>query len=170
MSVLIYAFSNRWGTNIARRTLTELQKLLGKNREINYQVIFFHPRTFFNKYIKNTQYSLIVGLGDFWGEGDKIRIETAAKNAYGQETIYPLASIRLEVSMPDLDIYDPNKFIISENLGTYNCNWLVFMAQLQFNQHQGEGKQIFFHLPKRAAATIMAKNIFLVLRANSMLK
>ena len=113
---------------------------------------------------------MIVGLGDFWGEGDKIRIETAAKNAYGQETIYPLSPIRLEVSMPDLDIYDPNKFIISENMGTYNCNWLVFMTQLQFNQHQDKGRQIFFHLPKRAVAETMAKNIFLVLIANSMLK
>ncbi len=168
--ILVYAFSNRWGTNIARRTLGELQKILICRGEINYQVIFFHPRTFFNKYIKNTQYSLIIGLGDFWGEGEKIRIETAVKNAYGQETIYPLAPIRLEVSMPDLEIYDPKVFSISENMGTYNCNWLVFMTQLQFSQHQKTGKQIFFHLPKRAAATIMAKNIFLVLRANSMLK
>jgi len=91
--ILVYAFSNRWGTNIARRTLGELQKILICRGEINYQVIFFHPRTFFNKYIKNTQYSLIIGLGDFWGEGEKIRIETAVKNAYGQETIYPLAPI-----------------------------------------------------------------------------
>jgi pyrrolidone-carboxylate peptidase len=168
--ILIYAFSNRWGTNISRRTLIELQKVLKCQEEINYQVIFFHPRTFFNKYIKNTQYSLIIGLGDFWGEGNKIRIETAAKNAYGQETIYPLSPIRLEVSMPDLEIYDPNKFVISENMGTYNCNWLVFMTQLQFNQHQKNGKQIFFHLPKRAAAKITTQNILLVLKANQMLK
>lgn len=167
--ILVYAFSNRWGTNISRRTLTELQKILN-NQKINYQIIFYHPRVFFNKYIKNTQYSLIIGLGDFWGESDKIRIETAAKNAYGQETIYPLAPIRLEVSMPDLDFYDPEKFIISENMGTYNCNWLVFMTQLQFNQHQNSGKQIFFHLPKRAEAKQTARSISLVLTANQMLK
>lgn len=168
--ILIYAFSNRWGTNISRRTLTELQKILTNKNEINYQIIFGHPRVFFNKYIKNTQYTLIVGLGDYWGEGEKIRIETAAKNAYGQETIYPLAPIRLEVSLPNLEFYNPEKFSISENMGTYNCNWLVFMAQLQFNQHQINGKQIFFHLPKRAVAETMAKNIFLILSANSMLK
>jgi pyrrolidone-carboxylate peptidase len=168
--ILVYAFSNRWGTNISRRTLGELQKILSQKEEINYQIIFYHPRIFFNKYIKNTHYSLIIGLGDFWGEGDKIRIETAAKNAYGQETIYPLAPIRLEISMPDLEIYDPKVFSISENMGTYNCNWLVFMTQLQFNQHQSEGKQIFFHLPKRATAEKTARNISLVLTANQMLE
>ncbi|MEK7528124.1 MAG: hypothetical protein AAB574_03875 [Patescibacteria group bacterium] len=168
--ILVYAFSNRWGTNIARRTLGELQKILVSREEINYQVILGHPRVFFNKYIKNTQYSLIIGLGDIWGEGNKIRIETAARNAYGQETIYPLAPIRLEVDMPDLEFYDPRIFTISENMGTYNCNWVVFMTQLQFNQHQSGGKQIFFHLPKRATAETTAQNIFLVLTANQMLK
>ena len=103
------------------------------------------------------------------GEGNKIRIETAARNAYGQETIYPLAPIRLEVDMPDLEFYDPRIFTISENMGTYNCNWVVFMTQLQFNQHQS-GENKFFHLPKRATAETTAQNIFLVLTANQMLK
>lgn len=94
---LIYAFSNQWGTNISRRVLSALQSYLPKNKEINYQIIFGHPRTFFNKYIPNDNYDLIIGLGDFYGENQKIKIETMAKNVYGKENINPLFPIKMEL-------------------------------------------------------------------------
>ena len=50
--ILVYAFSNRWGTNIARRTLGELQKILVSREEINYQVILGHPRVFLINILK----------------------------------------------------------------------------------------------------------------------
>ena len=93
--ILIYAFSNQWGTNISRRTLLELQKLISpfrqgemsrsdrgvltsKNKlDIKFQLIHSYPQEFFIKYIQGNQYDFIIGLGDH--PSDKIRIETQTK-------------------------------------------------------------------------------------------
>lgn len=168
--VLIYAFSNQWGTNISRRTYSDLQKYLPLISGITYQVIFGHPRTFTNKYIRNDVYNLIVGLGDFYGEGEKIRIETVARNVYGKESIYPLAPIKIELSLPEIEMYDPKVFEISENMGTYNCNWVAFETQLIINKRKLASKHLFLHLPKRANSRFLAKNIADLIEVNQMLK
>jgi len=167
---LIYAFSNQWGTNISRRVLGELQRYLPQSLGINYQVIFGHPRVFFNKYIKNDEHDLIVGLGDFWGQEEKIRIETIARNVYGKESIYPLAPIKLELSLPEIEMYEPKIFEITENMGTYNCNWIAFETQLSINKKSLKTKNLFLHLPKRAKASFVAKNIADLIESNQMLK
>lgn len=168
--ILIYAFLNQWGTNISRRTLSEIQRYLPQSLGINYQVIFGHPRTFVNKYIKNDEYSLIIGLGDFWGVGEKIRIETLARNVYGKESIYPLAPIKVELSLPEIELYEPEFFEITENMGTYNCNWIAFETQLIINRRKLKTKNLFLHLPKRGKANFLAKNIVDLIEANQMLK
>ena len=58
------------GTNISRRVLSGLQLYLPKYKDINYQIIFGHPRSF-KKYIPNDKYDLIIGLGDYYGESQK---------------------------------------------------------------------------------------------------
>ena len=68
--ILIYAFSNQWGTNISRRTLLELQKII-KNPDVDFQIVYFHPRQFFKKYIDFHNYDLILGLGDLYGNFSK---------------------------------------------------------------------------------------------------
>lgn len=168
--VLIYAFSNQWGTNISRRTYSDLQKYLPQISGITYQVIFGHPRTFTNKYIRNDVYNLIVGLGDYFGEGEKIRIETVARNVYGKESIYPLAPIKIELSLPEIEMYEPSVFEISENMGTYNCNWVAFETQLIINKRKLASKHLFLHLPKRANSRFLAKNIADLIDVNQMLK
>lgn len=168
--VLIYAFSNQWGTNISRRTYSDLQKYLPQISGITYQVIFGHPRTFTNKYIRNDVYNLIVGLGDYFGEGEKIRIETVARNVYGKESIYPLAPIKIELSLPEIEMYEPSVFEISENMGTYNCNWVAFETQLIINKRKLASKHLFLHLPKRANSRFLAKNIADLIEVNQMLK
>ena len=168
--VLIYAFSNQWGTNVSRRTISELQKYLPQRLGINYQIIFGHPRTFANKYIKNDEYSLIIGLGDFYGDGEKIRIETIARNVYGKESIYPLAPIKIELSLPEIEMYEPTMFEITENMGTYNCNWIAFETQLIINKRKLSTKHLFLHLPKRVNSNILAKNINDLIEANQMLE
>ncbi|HBP50731.1 MAG: hypothetical protein US68_C0010G0020 [Candidatus Shapirobacteria bacterium GW2011_GWE1_38_10] len=168
--ILIYAFSNQWGTNISRRVYSDLQRYLPQSLGINYQVIFGHPRTFANKYIKNDEYDLIVGLGDFYGEGEKIRIETIARNVYGKESIYPLAPIKIELSLPEIEMYEPKLFEITENMGTYNCNWIAFETQLVINRKGLETKNLFLHLPKRGNSKFLAKNIADLIEANQMLK
>lgn len=168
--ILIYAFSNQWGTNVSRRTFSDLQKYLPQSLGINYQVIFGHPRNFANKYIKNDEYNLVIGLGDFWGEGEKIRIETVARNVYGKESIYPLAPIKIELSLPEIEMYEPNNFEIAENMGTYNCNWIAFETQLIINQKKLKTKHLFLHLPKRGISRFLAKNIADLIRINQMLK
>ena len=50
----------------------------------------------------------------------KIKIETQAKNAYGDEEIYPFSSIFIDLSLPTVDIYDSNYFQIGSNMGTEN--------------------------------------------------
>lgn len=168
--ILIYAFSNQWGTNISRRVLSRLQNYLPKNRNINYQIILGHPRDFFKKYIPNDDYDLIIGLGDFYQEGQKIRIETVAKNAYGKESISPLFPIKIELNLPEIEMYEPQYFEISEFMGTYNCNWIAFMIQLSLNKKKKATKNLFLHLPKRGRDQILAKVIADLIINNGMIK
>ena len=155
--ILIYAFSNQWGTNISHRVLLELQKILPPS--IDYQLIRFHPRSFFEKYIKRNNYDLIIGLGDFWGNINRIRIETQSFNKYGDASIDAFSPITLELTLPEVDLVDPQKFFISEHMGTYNCNWIAFQIQKEINSHQPQTSQLFFHLPKKLKAPEIAADI-----------
>lgn len=160
--ILIYAFSNQWGTNISRRTLLELQKII-KRSDINFQIIYFHPRQFFQKYISRNQYDLIIGLGDLYGNFSKIRIETQTKNVYNNQSIYPFSPILIDINIPLVENYDSDYFAISSNMGTYNCNWIAYSTQLYLNQKKLNTKHLFLHLPKKSNATFLAnqiKNIF----------
>jgi pyrrolidone-carboxylate peptidase len=157
--ILIYAFSNQWGTNISRRVLLELEKLLPKNIPINYQLIYFHPKSFFNKYIKNNDYDLIIGLGDFFGNISHIRLETTTHNVYGQNSIHPFSPINLEISLPLLDNLDTKIYTVSEHMGKYNCNWIAYFTELYIRQYSLRTKQLFLHLPKSQNATKLALQI-----------
>ena len=168
--ILIYAFSNQWGTNVSRRTYSDLQRYLPQSLRINYQVIFGHPRTFANKYIRNDVYDLIVGLGDYFGDGEQIRIETIARNVYGKEPIYALAPIKIELNLPEIEMYEPTVFEITENMGTYNCNWIAFETQLILDKKKLKTKHLFLHLPKRANSKFLAKYIKDLIEANQMIK
>ena len=193
--ILIYAFSNQWGTNISHRTLLELQKILNnktspfvKGRcpdfsqdrevlnnqkwgqpEIEFRLIYFHPRQFFQKYIAHNDYDLIIGLGDTYGDFSKIRIETQAKNAYNNQPIYPFSPILIDLSIPLIENYDSNNFAISSNMGTYNCNWLAYSILLHIDQKHLSTKQIFLHLPKKSNASFLATQIKNLLDLNNII-
>ena len=180
-SILIYAFSNQWGTNISRRTFLELQKLLEEDIKIAlfkgnpplaervYQLIYFDPKSFFQKYIARNQYDLIIGLGDLYGNFNKIRIETQAKNVYNHQPIYSFSPIFLDLSLPNLDNFDSQYFAISSNMGTYNCNWIAYSTQLHINQKYLNTTQIFLHLPKRSNAAFLASQIKNLLNLNNLI-
>lgn len=163
--ILIYAFSNQWATNISRRTLTELQKLLPSS-DITFLPILFHPKSFFKKYIEHNHYSLIIGLGDFFGKTDRIRLETIAHNIYGESSIYPFSSINLELSLPPLDNLNTHIFTVGEHMGKYNCNWIAYSTELYIRQHSPATHQLFFHLPKSQNAELLASQIFTMLKNN----
>lgn len=163
--ILIYAFSNQWATNISRRTLTELQKLLPSN-DSTFLPIFFHPKSFFKKYIEHNHYSLIIGLGDFFGKTDRIRLETIAHNVYGENSIYPFSPINLEISLPPLDSLDTHIFAVGEHMGKYNCNWMAYSTELHIRQHSPDTRHLFLHLPKNQNATLLATQIFELLKNN----
>ena len=174
--ILIYAFSNQWGTNISHRVLLELQKNLnpvlskkGEWGKIDYQLIRFHPLSFFEKYIKRNNYDLIIGLGDFWGDINRIKMETQAFNKYGDNSIDAFSPITLELSLPPVDLIDPQKFIIGEHMGTYNCNWIAFQIQKEINSHCPQTSQLFFHLPKKAKADFLAADIITLLKNNNLI-
>jgi pyrrolidone-carboxylate peptidase len=166
--ILIYAFSNQWGTNISHRTLLELQKIY-QNYPIEFRLIYFHPQQFFQKYIARNQYDLIIGLGDMYTDFSKIRIETQAKNAYNNQPIYPFSPILLDLSLPNLDNFDSQYFVISSSMGTYNCNWMAYSTQLHIDQKQLNTKQIFLHLPKKSNATFLANQIKNLLQINNLM-
>ena len=132
MSILIYSFSNQWGTNISRLRL------------------FFYPLSFFHKYIEHNNYSLIIGLGDGSKNLSKIKIETQAKNSYNDKEIYPFSPIFIDLNMPVVDIYDSEYFQIGDNMGTYNCNWIAYKTQLSLNQRNLDTKHLFLHLPRQS--------------------
>ena len=168
---LVYAFSNQWGTNISRRVLRELELLIGSARQnINFQIVYFSSQRFFDKNINGSNYDLIVGLGDFGGDIFKIRMETVAHNRFGKRSINPLSAYCLELSMPEMDIVDTNKFGVGENMGTFNCNFLAFKIQEMINNHQPNLKQLFFHIGKRRIAKAAAIDIAELLEINKMLK
>ncbi len=180
--ILIYAFSNQWGTNTSHRTLLELQKLLtpvllkkgewGKieNQEgFEFRLIYFDPKSFFQKYIARNQYDLIIGLGDMYSDFSKIRIETQAKNAYNNQPIYPFSPILIDLSLPNLDNYESQFFVISSSMGTYNCNWMAYSTQLHIDQKHLDTKQIFLHLPKKSNAAFLANQIKNLLELNHLI-
>lgn len=167
--ILLYAFSNHWGTNISRRTLLELKNLLN-NLDINYQLVSFHPQQFFHKYIEYNHYSLIIGLGDGSKFISKIKIETQAKNAYNDEPIYPFSPILLDLNLPPVEIYDPQNFAIGSNMGTFKSNYLAYSTQLYLNQHSPETLHLFLHLPQNQNATILAETIFGLIKNNHLIK
>ena len=168
LPVLIYAFSNQWATNISRRTLSELQKILN-SPNIIFLPIHFHPRAFFKKYVENNHYSLIIGLGDFFGQADKIRLETVAHNFYGTSSIYPFSPINLELSLPPLDQLDTHIFTVSEHMGKYNCNWIAYSTELFIRQHSSHTNQLFLHLPKSQNAKELALQIVEMLKNNQII-
>ena len=166
--ILIYGFSNQWGTNISHRTLLELQKIIQKDN-FEFRLIYFHPRQFFQKYISRNQYDLIIGLGDLYGNFNKIRIETQAKNVYGNQSIYPFSPIFLDLNLPNLDNFDSKYFTISSHMGTYNCNWIAYSTQLHIDQKHLKTQQIFLHLPKKSNATVLAFQIKNLLLLNNLI-
>jgi pyrrolidone-carboxylate peptidase len=163
--ILIYAFSNQWGTNISHRTLLEIQKLISRSDDINFQLVHW-PKQFFQKYIHNNHYSLIIGLGDGSKFISKIKIETQAKNAYNDQSIYPFSPILLDLSLPNVDIYDANYFQISSNMGTYNCNYLAYSTQLYINQHSPDTQHLILLLPPGFNAAVLAQKIRDLLQQN----
>jgi len=165
VSILIYAFSNRWGTNISRRTLSELQKNINYP-QITFQPVNSYPHEFFRKYIEHNSYSLIVGLGDGSKFSPKIHIETQTKNSYNDQSIYPFSPIFLDLNLPNVDIYDPHFFQISSNMGTYHCNYLAYKTQLYLNQHSPATFHLFLHLPPGDNAALLAQKITELLKTN----
>ena len=166
--ILIYAFSNQWGTNISHRTLLELQKIY-QNYPIEFRLIYFDIKSFFQKYIARNQYDLIIGLGDMYSDFSKIRIETQTKNAYNNQPIYPFSPILLDLSLPNLDNFDSNYFVISSSMGTYNSNWMAYSTQLHIDQKHLDTKQIFLHLPKKSNAAFIANQIKKLLELNNLI-
>lgn len=161
--ILIYAFSNRWGTNISRRVLSELEKtIVGASladAQIDFIPINSYPQEFFRKYIHNNHYQLIIGLGDGGQFNHHIRIETQAKNSYNNRPIDDFQPILLDLNLPPVDNYDPSIFKISSNMGTYNCNWMAFKTQVEINSHSPHTFHLFLHLPPRINSSILAQSI-----------
>lgn len=178
--ILIYAFSNRWGTNISHRVLLELQKfflhplpcqgrrsaleekgiggrVLNKLRgDFVFELIHSYPHDFFHRHIEHKNYSLIVGLGDGPKNSQKIHLETQAKNVYLNKEIYPFSPILLDLNLPAVDNYDSTIFKISSNMGTYNCNYLVYRTQLYLNQKSPNTLHLFLHLPPQSNAQLLS--------------
>jgi len=167
--ILIYAFSNRWATNVSRRTYTELMKILPPCQEGIKGGLVVLPKEFFHKYIEHNQYSLIIGLGDGPKFSDRIHIETQTKNSYNDQSIYPFSPIFLDLNLPNVDIYDSRFFKISSNMGTYNCNYLAYLTQLYIDQHSPSTLHLFLHLPPRFNANILAERISELLQNNHLL-
>jgi pyrrolidone-carboxylate peptidase len=166
--ILIYAFSNSWGTNISRLALNELQKNLD-NSQIRFLPIVGYPHQFFQKYIQNSHYDLIIGLGDGSKFISKIKIETRAKNVYLDKEIYPFSSIFLDLNLPVIDNFDSEFFQIGSNMGTYNCNYLAYQTQLYLNQKSPQTKHLFLHLPQKSKASFLTEKITQLLIDNKIL-
>jgi len=112
-----------------------------------YQRVLGHPKTFFQTHIYGKIYDSIIGLGDFYGNFPKIRLETIAKNQYGYKPISTNLPYQITLNTGSLS-YNPN-IVISKNMGNYNCNWLAYQTQLYLNSKNLDTAHLFFHLPKK---------------------
>lgn len=168
--ILCYAFSNQWSTNISRRVLSELEIKVGATLATAHQIHFLPvirwPRPFFKKYIEHSNYSLIIGLGNGTKFTHKIHVETQARNAFYDQSIYPFSPILLDLSLPNIDNFNSEFFQISSNMGSHNCNWLAYSTQLYLNQHSPQTKHLFLHLPQQANAVYLANNIIDLFNSN----
>lgn len=160
---LIYAFANRWSTNISARVLLEFQHIqAGKvpckgKGGTQYQRVLGHPKAFFQTHIHNKIYDKIIGLGDFYGNFPKIRLETVAKNQYGYKAISTNSPYQISLNTPPLS-YNPN-IVISKNMGNYNCNWIAYQTQFYLNSKNLDTIHLFFHLPKKHSPILLANQL-----------
>jgi len=165
---LIYAFANSWSTNISAQVLNEIansfpslsREGLGvgfDSKGISYQKIYGHPKTFFQTHIYGKIYDSIIGLGDFYGDFPKIRLETIAKNQYGYKPISTNSPFQTTLNTPPLS-YNPN-IVICKNMGNYNCNWIAYQTQLYLNSKDLDTIHLFFHLPKKLPPALLATHI-----------
>ena len=144
--ILIYAFANRWSTNISARVLLELQNQITSS-QYTFQKIYGHPKTFFQTHIYGKVYDKIIGLGDLYGNFTRVKLETMAKNQYGYKPISTNSPYQIPLNTGPLS-YIPD-IIISKNMGNYNCNWIAYQTQLYINAHNLSTIHLFFHLPKK---------------------
>ncbi|MFA6602631.1 MAG: hypothetical protein WCT01_02385 [Candidatus Shapirobacteria bacterium] len=156
--ILVYAFANRWSTNVSSRVLMDLIDIYQSHPGLTFQKIYGLPHRFFQKYIVGSAYSLIIGLGDYYGPLSQIKLETKAKNQYGTNPILPLSPITLPLSLPP-GLILPSGFCYGYSMGTYNCNWMAYSIEAYFNRSYPVGRQLFFHLPPKSTATHLAANL-----------
>ncbi len=168
--ILIYAFSNPWSTNISTRTLIDLQETLRSYPDIVFQKITKYPQPFFEEYIRNKLYTAIVGLGDYYGSFDKIKIESQASNLYGHHSIIPLAPSIIDLDLPFFKHIDRSQFFISSSMSPTYGNWLAYNIQSLINQKQLTTYHLFFHLPERSNSQNNATNIANLLITNQVLQ
>ena len=168
--ILIYAFSNRWGTNVSTRTLVDLQNELKIYSNIIFQKINSSPRIFFEEFVRNKQYSVIVGLGDYNSYFDRIRIETKAANLYWRHSIIPNAETEINLDIPLIDNLDTSVFCYGQKMGNSNCNWIAYQIQSYINQKKFTCYHLFFHLPSKTNSAINAQAIADLLICNDLLQ
>lgn len=158
--ILIYAFANRWSTNISARVLNELNNsslVKGRPGGVSFQKIYGHPKSFFQSRIYGKNYQKIVGIGDLYGNFSKIKLETIAKNQYSYKPISTNSPYQIPLNTGPLS-YLPD-IVISKNMGNYNCNWIAYQTQLYLNSHNLFTQHLFFHLPKKFPPTITTSTL-----------
>ena len=165
---LIYAFANRWSTNISAQVLNEIANSFPSlsreglevgfdSKGVSYQKIYGHPKTFFQTHIYGKIYDLIIGLGDFYGNFPKIRLETIAKNQYGYKPISTNSPFQITLNTGPLS-YNSD-IVISKNMGNYNSNWIAYQSQLYLNSKDLDTIHLFFHLPKKLPPISLANQL-----------
>lgn len=127
------------------------------SKGVSLQKIYGHPKTFFQTHIYGKFYDKIIGLGDFYGDFPKIRLETLAKNQYGYKPISTNSSFQTALNTGPLS-YNPN-IVISKNMGNYNSNWIAYQTQLYLNSKDLDTIHLFFHLPKKLPPALLTTYI-----------
>ena len=158
---LIYAFANRWSTNISARVLSEFQSQI-TNKNYFFHKIYGHPKAFFHTHIYGKIYDSIIGLGDLYGNFNHLKLETMAKNQYGYKPISTNSPYKISLNTGPL-VYRPG-IVISQDMGNYNCNWLAYQTQAYLNSKHLATSHLFFHLPKKLPPTLLSTQIIQFLK------
>ena len=110
------------------------------------------------EFLLHDQPEYILGLGQFFGEQDKIRIETKCFNNFKDRAISPEKEFKQCVDInPFLKPQSISKF--SESIGTSYCNLVSWKIMELINSSKLHSHYTFLHIPKQLTVNVATEEI-----------
>lgn len=110
------------------------------------------------EFLLHGQPEYILGLGQFFGEQDKIRIETKCYNNFSDRPLNKEREFE-EAVMINLFLKPLSLSKFFESIGDYYCNLVSWKIMELINQGELKSKYTFLHIPKQMPVNIAMQEI-----------